>query len=71
MSDDEPESRTTTNIERLRGHLEDETLAAELVDTYRTGTNGELASALQAVAEARLKEIRATLETKESSDASD
>jgi len=69
MSDEEPDSTPATNIERLRGHLEDGTLAAELVDAYRTSINGESASALQAIAEARLKEIRATLESKETSDA--
>jgi hypothetical protein len=61
MSYDRPEETTATNIERLRGHLKDGTLAAKLVDTYRASAPEERAEALKAVAEARLLEIRAAL----------
>ena len=61
MNYDQPGNTTETNIERLRGHLEDGTLAAELVDTYRASPPEERAAALKAIAASRLAEIRAGL----------
>lgn len=50
-----------TNTERLREHLDDGSLAAKLVDTYRENASEDRAVALRSVVEARLVEIRATL----------
>jgi|GEM_PF-5549391 len=72
MSKDQPEEAAVlTNIERLRMHLKDGTLAARLVDAYQTGTPEERAVAFKAIAEARLSEIRKVLTKEKSSDVSD
>ena len=71
MSCDKPDSTAATNIERLRGHLGGETLAAKLVDTYRANAPEERAAALKGIAEARLAEIRAELEKGKPSNAAD
>lgn len=71
MSYDQPEKTTVTNIERLRGHLKDGTLAAILVDTYRASTPEKRAVALKAVAEARLLEIHTAIKREKSSDVPD
>ena len=61
----------TTNIERLRGHLEDDTLAAALVDAYCANSESERPAALKAVAEGRLAEIRAALSRAATADGTD
>jgi len=71
MSTDISHNTAATNIERLRGHLKDGTLAAKLVDTYRTSADGERVAALKAVAEARLVEIRTALASGKLSNAQD
>ena len=71
MSTDKSQDMTATNIERLRGHLRDGTLAAKLVDTYRTSAEGERTAALKATAEARLAEIRTALASGKLSNAQD
>ena len=71
MSCDQPEDTTVTNIERLRGHLKDGTLAAKLVDTYRASAPEKRAEALKAIAEARLAEIRASLAKEKLTNAQD
>ena len=71
MSYDRPKETTVTNIERLHGHLKEGTLAAKLVDTYRTSKPEERAVALKAIAEARLLEIRAALTREKLSNAPD
>jgi hypothetical protein len=72
MSDDQPEETTAlTNIERLRRHLKDGTLAAKLVDTYQASAPEERAVALKTIAEARLSEIRAAHTKEKSSDVPD
>ena len=71
MSGDVPDITMASNIERLRGHLDDDTLAAKLVDIYRTSAGEERAGALKAIAEARLVEIRAALAAEKLPDAPD
>lgn len=71
MGCDQPEETTVTNIERLRGHIKDDTLAAKLVDTYRASAPEKRAEALKAIAEARLAEIRAAFVTEKITNASD
>lgn len=71
MSDDQHEETTEMNIERLRRHLKDGTLAAKLVDTYQASAPEERAVALKAIAEARLSEIRTALAKEKLSDVPD
>ncbi len=71
MSCDRPDDTTAKNIERLRRHLKEGTLAAKLVDAYRASGPEERTAALKAIAEARLAEIRAALAAEKLSNAPD
>lgn len=71
MSCDKPDDSTTTNIELLRRHLKNGTLAARLVDAYRASGPEERSETLKDIARTRLAEIRAARETERMPNASD
>lgn len=71
MSCDHPDDSTATNVEHLRRHLKDGTLAARLVDTYCACKPEERSEKLKAIAETRLAEIRDALETEKMTNAPD
>ena len=56
------EESRPTNIERLRSHLEDGSLAGQLVEAFRAAGHEERKSALRAVAEDRLRVLRESLD---------
>ena len=58
------DSMKPANVERLRGHLAPDSLAAKLLDAYRDSGPADREAALKRVAETRLAEIRAALNTR-------
>jgi hypothetical protein len=53
----------TTNVERLKKNLKSGTLAAQLVGAYETATSEGRSAALQAIVQARLDQVRTSLES--------
>ena len=71
MSEIVPMPLRTSNLPHLRRHLQDDSLAARLVDAYKPANAEDSMKELIKIAEERLKEIQIEVSTKESRNGED